>query len=104
MTEAGLDPWVSVDSNGSAIATITPVVTTVDGVATTINAAPASLTATATSTNSDSQPSTTSGGVVPTSTGGGSFQVCNNLDGDFAPFCKPDNGSSVYIGQTYYSK
>jgi hypothetical protein len=99
-----LDPWVSVDANGSAVATITPVLTTVDGVATTISAAPASLTATTTSTSGDSQPSTTSGGVVPTSTGGGSFQVCHNLGGDLAPFCKPDNGSSVYVGQTYYGK
>ncbi|KAF4636852.1 hypothetical protein G7Y89_g1226 [Cudoniella acicularis] len=101
VTEDGLDPWVSVDASGSPVATITPVLTTVSGVATTISAAPASLTATTTS-QSDNAPSTTSGSTGPTSTGGGSFQVCHNMDGDFAPFCKPDNGSSVYVGETYY--
>jgi len=97
----GLDPWVSVDASGSPVATITPVLTTVNGIATTISAAPASLTATTTS-QSDKKPSPTSGATEPTSTGGGSFQVCHNVDGDFAPFCKPNNGSSMYVGDTYY--
>jgi len=97
ITEDPLDPWVSVDASGSPVATITPVLTTINGVATTISAAPASLTVTTTTSQSDSKPTETS-----VSTGGGSYQVCHNLDGDFAPLCKPDNGSSLWIGQTYY--
>ncbi|TVY54311.1 hypothetical protein LCER1_G003225 [Lachnellula cervina] len=96
-----LEPWVSVDASGSPVATITPVLTTVDGVATTISEAPASLTATTTS-QSDNKPTQSSGAADPTSTGGGSFQVCRNMDGESAPFCKPGNGSSVYVGETYY--
>ncbi|TAQ86609.1 hypothetical protein B7494_g5069 [Chlorociboria aeruginascens] len=100
-TESGLDPWVTVDTSGKP-STVTPVLTTISGQATTISPAPASLTTTSSTTPSDSKPSTTSGAAVPTSTGGGAFQVCHNTDGDFAPFCKPDNGSSVYVGETYY--
>jgi ubiquitin len=81
------------------VATITPFVSTVNGVATTISAAPASLTATTTTSQSDSKPTETS---VPS--GGGSFQVCHNLDGHFAPMCKPDNGTAIYVGQTYYGR
>ncbi|TVY80919.1 hypothetical protein LSUE1_G005962 [Lachnellula suecica] len=95
-----LNPWVSVDASGSPVATITPFPTSVNGVATTIGAAPASLTATTTS-QTDDKPTQTSG-AAPKSTGGGSFQVCNNMKGPFAPFCKPENGSSVYVGETYY--
>jgi hypothetical protein len=97
VTESPLDPWVSVDASGNPVATITPFLSTINGVATTISAAPESLTATTTTSQSDSQPTETS---VP----GGSYQVCNNLDGDFAPLCKPDNGTQVYVGQTYYGK
>jgi hypothetical protein len=98
VTESPLDPWVSVDASGNPVATITPVLSTINGVATTISAAPASLTATATISSSDSQPKETS------VTGGGSFQVCHNLDGDFAPLCKPANGTVVYVGETYYGR
>ncbi|RDL42490.1 Uncharacterized protein BP5553_02469 [Venustampulla echinocandica] len=102
VTESALDAWVSVDASGSPVATITPVLTTISGVATTISAAPASLTATTTSSHSDDKPTPTPGAPEPTSTGGGAFQVCHNTDGPFAPFCKPDNGTSVYVGDTYY--
>lgn len=100
MTESALDPWVSVDASGVPVATVTPVLTTVNGVATTISAAPASLTATTTSQTD--KKSTASAGAEPTATGGGSFLACHNTDGAFAPFCKPDNGSDVYVGETYY--
>ncbi|KAH8813299.1 hypothetical protein F5884DRAFT_332970 [Xylogone sp. PMI_703] len=124
VTESALDPWVSVDASGHPVATFTPVVTTIDGVATTINPVPATLTAApttasssddepaptsdsdpaaATTTSSDDEPAPTSdSGPAPTATGGGSYQVCHNTDGDFKPFCKPDNGSSVYVGESYY--
>jgi hypothetical protein len=99
VTESPLDPWVSVDASGNPVATITPFISTVNGVATTISAAPVSLTATTTTSQSDSKPTETS---VPS--GGGSFQVCHNLDGHFAPMCQPDNGTAIYVGQTYYGR
>ena len=99
VTETTLRPWVSVDASGTPVATITPVLTTVNGVATTISAAPASLTAT---TTSKGDADATTSGAVPTSTGGGSFEVCYNMEDAYAPFCKPGNGSDVYVGETYY--
>jgi len=97
VTESPLDPWVSVDASGVPVATITPVLTTVDGVATTISAVPASLTATSTTANSDKKPTD-----APPPTGGGSYQVCHNHDAKFAPFCRPNNGTDVYVGEKYY--
>lgn len=101
VTESALAPWVSVDASGTPIATITPVLATISGIPTTISAAPVSLTAATTTQQGDSKPTTTSG-EAPTSTGGGAFIECNNPDGEFAPFCEPGNGSSVYVGETYY--
>ncbi|ESZ94970.1 hypothetical protein SBOR_4653 [Sclerotinia borealis F-4128] len=100
--DSDLIPWVTVDASGLA-STVTPILTTVDGKMTTIDAAPATLTATGTSSTSEATSGTsTSDGAVPTSTGGGAFELCHNLKGKFAPFCKPDNGSSVYVDETYY--
>ncbi|KAG9230169.1 hypothetical protein BJ875DRAFT_472945 [Amylocarpus encephaloides] len=95
--ENELNPWVSVDASGTPVATITPVLTTVNGVASTISPAPTSIS----TSQTDKKPTPTSHSV-PTATGGGSFEVCNNQNGQFAPFCKPDNSSSVYVGETYY--
>jgi ubiquitin len=55
------------------------------------------LTATTTSSQGDSKPTEASG-----SPEGGAYQVCHNLDGDFAPLCQPSNGTALYVGQTYY--
>jgi hypothetical protein len=55
------------------------------------------LTATTTSSHDDPKPTEASG-----STGGGAYQVCHNLDGNFAPLCQPSNGTALYVGQTYY--
>ncbi|PQE20736.1 hypothetical protein CJF30_00002061 [Rutstroemia sp. NJR-2017a BBW] len=86
--------------------TVTAKITSVDGTATTTDPAPATLTASSASSATDASLTTTStstsSGAAPTSTGGGAFQICHNLKGAFAPFCKPDNGSSVYVDQTYY--
>jgi hypothetical protein len=93
---------VTVNANGSG-STVTPVLTTINGVATTLNASPAAQTVTATTTAADgSAPTTTVGGTSATQTAGGSFEVCHNPSGDFAPFCTPDNGSSVWVDYTYY--
>lgn len=105
VTEPALNPWVSVDSSGQPIATFTPVVTTVNGVPITINPLPPTLTVVPKSNSiSDDRPTKTTDASQPTETDGGSFQVCHNKDGRFAPFCKPDNGSSIYVGDTYYGK
>jgi len=102
ITESALNPWVTVNANGSG-STVTPVLTTINGVATTLNASPAAQTVTATTTAADgSAPTTTVGGTSATQTAGGSFEVCHNPSGDFAPFCTPDNGSSVWVDYTYY--
>jgi hypothetical protein len=97
------EPWVTVDASGHA-STVTPVITTVDGTATTIDPAPATLTASSASSAIDASLTTTSSGTTPSTTGGGAFQICHNLKGEFAPFCKPDNGSSVYVDETYYGR
>ncbi|KAI9047544.1 hypothetical protein LZ554_008260 [Drepanopeziza brunnea f. sp. 'monogermtubi'] len=91
------NPWVSVDASGIPVATYTPSVTTINGVETTANAIPYSLTATGTATQTDSDSAQTSA-----FTGGGSFQECHNREGRFAPFCKPDNGSDVNVDGKYY--
>ncbi|KAH0542652.1 hypothetical protein FGG08_002975 [Glutinoglossum americanum] len=81
-------PWISAQTDGSSI-TITPVVTTISGVATTIDAAPAVIA----SASSDSA------GPMPTS---GSFPICHDSSGPFKPFCQPTNGSDVWVGDTYF--
>lgn len=102
ITGSNLIPWVTVDASGHA-STVTPILTIIDGKATTIDAAPATLTATGISSTYGTTTTTlTTNEVVPTSTGGGAFEICHNLKGKFAPFCKPDNASSVYVDETYY--
>lgn len=92
-----LNPWISLDSSGTPVATYTPSITTINGVETTINAIPFSLTATGTATQADSKSAETSA-----ATGGGSFAECHSRDTQFAPFCKPDNGSDVNVYGKYY--
>ncbi|CAK7262935.1 hypothetical protein SEPCBS119000_000228 [Sporothrix epigloea] len=83
--------WVSVGSDGVA-KTITPVLTTVSNTPTVISAEP-----TTSNTASSSAPP-----AATATNGAGSFPVCSNADGDFAPFCAPSNGSSLLPGATYY--
>jgi hypothetical protein len=105
-TPAATDPWVSVDTSGQPV-TVTPVVTVVDGATTTISAAPNDLTATVV-TRTDYAEVTTSTGTAPpepTATGKdgtGSFLVCRNAEGEYAPFCQPSYNSSLFPGTTYY--
>ncbi|KAK6612385.1 hypothetical protein H4I96_01598 [Botrytis cinerea] len=101
ITDEELNPWVTVDASGHA-STVTPILTTISGKVTTSDAAPARLTATGTSSIFETLTTSKSSEAVPTSTGGGAFEICHNLKGKFAPFCKPDNGSSVYVDETYY--
>lgn len=88
---------MSVDASGIPVATYTPRITIINGAETTVDPIPYSLTAIGTATQIDSGPSPTSA-----ATGGGSFQECNNLDGKYAPFCKPDDGSDVNVNGKYY--
>lgn len=90
---APTDAWVSVGSDGTA-KTITPQLTTISGTPTVISAKP-TTSGTATTTE---QPEATA------TNGAGSFPVCNNVDGNWAPFCAPSNGSTLNPGTTYYSK
>ncbi|KAH9207300.1 hypothetical protein DL95DRAFT_346626 [Leptodontidium sp. 2 PMI_412] len=91
------NPWVSVDPSGVPIATYTPSLTTINGVETTLNAIPFSLTATGTATQTVSKSAETT-----PATSGGSFQECHNRDGKYAPFCSPTNGSDVNVDGKYY--
>jgi hypothetical protein len=90
---APTDAWVSVGNDGAA-KTITPVLTTISGTPTVLSAKP-TVSGTASSTE---QPEATA------TNGAGSFPVCNNVNGDLAPFCAPSNGSTLNPGITYYSK
>ena len=95
-TTATLQPtnaWVSVDSDGAA-KTITPVLTTISGTPTVLSAKP-----TVSGTASSSEPP-----EATATSGAGSFPVCSNLDGAFAPFCAPSNGSTLNPGATYYGR
>lgn len=103
MTDLDLFPWVTVDASGHA-STVTPILTTIDGKTITIDAAPATITATSDPSIPETTSRTSVSGDVPKPTGGGAFEICHNLKGKFAPFCKPENGSSVYIDETYYGQ
>ncbi|KFX94751.1 hypothetical protein O988_06138, partial [Pseudogymnoascus sp. VKM F-3808] len=90
---SGLEPWISVNDDGVA-STVTPVVTTISGVATTQNPGPTS--------DGSASATTTGSGAQHTQAGGSSFNVCHNKDGPFAPFCVPTNGTHLEPGSTYY--
>ncbi|KUI54623.1 hypothetical protein VP1G_02016 [Cytospora mali] len=96
--------WVTVDTSGTPV-TVTPVVSVVDGATTTISAVPNDLTATVITRTKYAEVTTSTGSAAPTATnanGAGSFLVCNNADGVYAPFCQPTQNSSLYTGTTYY--
>ncbi|KAI1749808.1 hypothetical protein F4782DRAFT_533067 [Xylaria castorea] len=104
-TDAALDPWVTVDVDGTA-STVTPVLTTISGTPTILSGAPPDITDPVFTYTSYGKvvTSTRSAPPAPTATGGGagSFAVCENMNGEFAPWCKPDGGTPLYIGTTYY--
>lgn len=99
---SGLGPWISVDGNGHGH-TITPILSTVSGVATTLYAEPTPMTIT--TTNGGGTPGTsTYEGPVPTATNGagGAFSPCFHPNGPGAPFCEPADGDTLYTGETSY--
>lgn len=97
-----MDAWVSVGTDGTPI-TIQPSVTIIDGHESTISPAP-EVTFT---TTEDGKTVTSTGRQPPAPTatatsGAGSFVVCDNRIGEHRPFCTPENGSKLYVGNTYY--
>ncbi|KAI0975147.1 hypothetical protein F4678DRAFT_318762 [Xylaria arbuscula] len=101
---AALDPWVTVDDNGVA-STVTPVLSTISGTPTVVSGAPHDVTATLYTYTSYAEIFTSTGPPPePTAAkdNAGSFGVCNNMDGDYAPFCRPEVNSTLYVGSTYY--
>ncbi|GAW11366.1 hypothetical protein ANO14919_007100 [Xylariales sp. No.14919] len=103
-TDAALEPWVTVNENGTA-STVTPVLSTISGTPTVVSGAPHDVTATVFTYTSYGKVITSTGAVsepTATSKSAGSFAICSNLDGDLAPWCAPDNNSTLYVGTTYY--
>jgi hypothetical protein len=103
-TDESLNPWVSVDDEGTPV-TVTPALSTVDGTPTVVSAAPVEVTGSVlTRSYYGSVVTTTSMPKSPTPTGSvaGSFPVCHNQDGDFAPWCAPTEGTTLNPGTTYY--
>ncbi len=102
-----LDPWVTINESGQP-KTVTPVLTTISGTPTVISPAPYQLTGSVfTQTNNGDVRTTTGSAPLPTATnveGAGVFNVCNNRDGDFKPFCLPSDNGTLYPGSIYYGE
>lgn len=97
-TETLLDSRSSINGSGSPVATIIP--TTGNGAATPLSPDPGVSTFTTGDTMPAPAPISSDAVATPT----GSFPVCHNVEGEFAPFCLPANGSIVYVGETYYGQ
>ncbi|KAI1145963.1 hypothetical protein F4825DRAFT_442168 [Nemania diffusa] len=104
-TDAALEPWVTVNEDGQP-STVTPVLSTISGTPTVISGAPYAVTETVFTYTSYGKVITSTGTTPPAPTatgkGAGSFAVCENLDGDMAPWCRPDGETPLYVGTTYY--
>ncbi|KAI0505659.1 hypothetical protein F5B22DRAFT_627298 [Xylaria bambusicola] len=105
-TDAALEPWVTVNDDGTP-STVTPVLSTISGTPTVISGAPHDVTATVFTYTSYGKVITSTGAAPgPTaaanSNSTGVFGVCNNKDGEFAPWCRPEVNSTLYVDTTYY--
>ena len=102
--DTALEPWVTVDESGKP-STVTPVLSTISGTPTVISGAPHDVTATVYTYTSLGKV-ITSTGAPPAPTAGssktGTFELCENKDGDYAPWCRPQFNSTLYVGTTYY--
>ncbi|KAI9682358.1 MAG: hypothetical protein M1817_000412 [Caeruleum heppii] len=98
-----LSRWVS-SSDGRAISTVTPRFTTIDGQATTVDLSSplASVTTSPTTTSRQSGTSTASSAIDLPTPPAGSFPKCENPVEPFVPFCLPEDGKEVWVGDTYY--
>ncbi|KFA67163.1 hypothetical protein S40285_05248 [Stachybotrys chlorohalonatus IBT 40285] len=102
----GLSPWVSVNDEAQPVATYTPSMTTVSGTPSAVDGAPEQLTASVFTWTSYAKV-TTSTGLPPNPTaarrsGEGAFSRCRNMDGEFAPICRPSHNTTLLTGHTYY--
>ncbi|KAI0905491.1 hypothetical protein F4824DRAFT_454198 [Ustulina deusta] len=101
--DTALEPWVTVNEDSTS--TVTPVLSTISGTPTVISGAPHHVTATVFTYTSQGKVITSTGappGPTAASQSVGSFGLCSNLDGDFAPWCQPELNSTLYVGTTYY--
>lgn len=104
ITDPAFSLWVTVDEVGSA-STVTPALSTVSGTTTIVNAAPAEITGTVVTIPYAHTTSTVTGTPAPPKATGntaGAFPVCNNLDGENAPWCSPAKDVVLLTGTTYY--
>ncbi|TWU70770.1 hypothetical protein ED733_000762 [Metarhizium rileyi] len=100
-------PWVTVDDNGNPSKTFNPVLTTVSGTPSAVDAAPHDLTASVYTITNHGHVSTSTGPPPnPTATNAASnegfFSRCYNKNGPYAPLCRPSYNSTIYTGNTYY--
>ncbi|KAK3309933.1 uncharacterized protein B0T15DRAFT_18681 [Chaetomium strumarium] len=96
--------WVTVDESGVP-RTVTPVLTTISGTPTLLNAPPHDVTATVWTKHPYGEVTTITGPARPKATndkGAGAFAACRNIDGEFKPFCMPKNNDVYYPGSTHY--
>lgn len=102
-------PWVKVNDEGQPVQTHTPSLTTDENGATAVaDGAPHDLTATVFTITSNAKITTSTGNPpnpTPTHKGGeGAFSRCYNMDGEYAPFCRPSTDAMLYTGSTYYGE
>ena len=90
------EPWVTVDEDGQP-KTVTPVLTTIHGTPTVINAPPPDVTESVVQSTDAAQPHPTKG------KGGAAFAACHNTDGKYKPFCLPKENDVYYPDSTHYS-
>ncbi|KAM7202366.1 Protein of unknown function (DUF4448) domain containing protein [Rhypophila sp. PSN 637] len=95
--------WVTVNRDHVA-ATVTPIVTTIDGTPTIKDAMPYHLTGTIFTTTVHFDRSTSTGSAVPTANkhGEGSFIRCSKPDPATKPFCLPTKNQTLYAGVNYF--
>jgi hypothetical protein len=98
--------WVTIDDDGQPSTTFTPSYTTDASTTSLVDPAPHDLTASVytwvtwgkatTSTGEPPNPTATS------SNNEGSFSRCYNMDGEYAPLCRPSLNSTLLTGTTYF--
>jgi hypothetical protein len=99
-------PWVTVDDEGRPAATFTPSYTTNPTTTSLVDAAPHDLTASVYTWTTWGKATTSTGEPPnPTATSKnneGAFSRCFNMDGEYAPFCRPSLNSTLLTGTTYF--
>ncbi|PGH27299.1 hypothetical protein AJ80_01009 [Polytolypa hystricis UAMH7299] len=89
------------EEGGSAATTSELPATTTTGTTASPSTTLFTTTPPADSTATDNTVATESAGL-PRPSSSGDFPVCTEASGPFEPFCLPENGTEVYVGDTYY--